>query len=132
MATTISKANIPGLLPAPRIPLMYFLPLLILAATTFILLPVHTTIAPSVELNITIKTNLSATGLPYNPGLDRIYSIKDAYYGEDFFDSWIWDAIKDPTHGRVNYVSKEDAIRLGLSYGEFSILHTYQVFTIMI
>ena len=102
---------------------MFYLPLRgVLAAATFILLPVHTAATPSVQINITVNANLSLPGLPYNPGLDQIYLIKNVYCGEDFFDSWTWEAIEDPTHGRVNYVSKEDAIRSGLSYGKSTML----------
>ena len=95
--------------------------LLVLAAATFILLPVnvHTAVTPSV---IAVNANLSLPGLPHNTGLDQIYFMKDVYCGENFFDTWTWEAIRDPTHGRVNYVSKEDAIQSGLSYGESSIL----------
>ena len=98
----------------------------VLAAATFLLLPVHVhtvvTPGPSVEIDFTVAANLSLPGLPYNTGTYQIYSIKDAYRGEDFFDRWTWEAIDDPTHGRVNYVSKKDAIKSGLSYGESSIL----------
>ena len=101
---------------------MFSFTLRVLSAATFILLPVHASVTHSFEINITVKANPSLPGLPHNSGLDQIYLIKDVYSGEDFFDSWTWEAIEDPTHGRVNYVSKEDAIRSGLSYGESSIL----------
>ena len=98
---------------------MFSLSLRVLVTATFILLPAAVT--PSVKTNTTLNANVSPLGLAHDPGLGRVYSIKDVYCGEDFFDGWIWEAIKDPTHGRVNYVSKEDAIRLGLSYGESSM-----------
>jgi len=103
---------------------MFPLPLRVFVAATFILLPIHTSATPSAKINTTVNANLSKPGTADNPTLN-FYTIKDAYSGKDFFDSWTWEAIEDPTHGRVNYLSKEESIRLGLSYGEFSALHTY-------
>ena len=46
------------------------------------------------------------------------FVLKDAYVGEDFFQSWIWETMDDPTHGRVNYVDQSYARSKNLSYGE--------------
>ncbi|KAI0256410.1 concanavalin A-like lectin/glucanase domain-containing protein [Lactifluus subvellereus] len=43
------------------------------------------------------------------------FFLKDEYIGNDFLQ-WIWETEDDPTHGRVNYVSKDDAISKGLAF----------------
>ncbi|KAF8585955.1 glycoside hydrolase family 16 protein [Ramaria rubella] len=47
---------------------------------------------------------------------DPVFVIKDTYIGQSFFDSFEFSTFDDPTHGRVNYVSKEDAIDKNLAY----------------
>ncbi|KAF8651592.1 hypothetical protein AX16_004682 [Volvariella volvacea WC 439] len=44
------------------------------------------------------------------------YTLQDSYQGDDFFNKWDFFSYPDPTHGRVNYQTKEDAIRKGLAY----------------
>ncbi|KZT66401.1 glycoside hydrolase family 16 protein [Daedalea quercina L-15889] len=44
------------------------------------------------------------------------YVLADKYVGNDFFNHWAWESIDDPTHGRVNYVSKSSAHRANLSF----------------
>jgi len=43
------------------------------------------------------------------------YSLKDTYVGADFQNNWEWEAIPDPTHGRVNYVTLAQAQALNLT-----------------
>lgn len=49
--------------------------------------------------------------------LSQAYYIQDSYVGQDFYNSWTWETLDDPTHGRVNYVDKWTAINNNLSYG---------------
>ncbi|KZT10733.1 glycoside hydrolase family 16 protein [Laetiporus sulphureus 93-53] len=44
------------------------------------------------------------------------YVLADSYVGREFFDSWTWETMNDPTNGRVNYVSKGTAMGLNLSF----------------
>ncbi|KAL4076578.1 glycoside hydrolase family 16 protein [Scleroderma yunnanense] len=43
------------------------------------------------------------------------YSLCDEIIGEGFYDKFNFEAITDPTHGRVNYVDRETAENLGLT-----------------
>ncbi|KAF7315383.1 GH16 domain-containing protein [Mycena indigotica] len=43
-----------------------------------------------------------------------VYSVKDSYLRNDFLD-WDWYSSSDPTHGRVNYVTKSTAIAENLT-----------------
>ena len=42
--------------------------------------------------------------------------------GSDFFEQFNWESENDPTHGRVNYLTLEQAQAKNLSYGSFSPL----------
>ncbi|EIW63420.1 uncharacterized protein TRAVEDRAFT_161729 [Trametes versicolor FP-101664 SS1] len=44
------------------------------------------------------------------------FSLTDEYVGRDFLQSWNWESIDDPTHGRVNYLSQTDALNGNLTY----------------
>ncbi|KAG8743423.1 hypothetical protein FRC10_012088 [Ceratobasidium sp. 414] len=44
-----------------------------------------------------------------------IWSLTDSYQGKDFFDCFTFEAIADPTHGRVNYVDMNTAIAHNLT-----------------
>jgi hypothetical protein len=44
------------------------------------------------------------------------FYLKDKWVGGDFF-SWDWETEDDPTHGRVNYVSRQEAVDKRLAYG---------------
>ena len=57
--------------------------------------------------------------LGWNPFPPICYSLQDTYVGEDFHDRWNWEAIDDPTHGRVNYVTLEEAKNLHLTEGKY-------------
>lgn len=43
------------------------------------------------------------------------YTLSDVIVGEDFYDAFNFEAIPDPTNGRVNYVDGATARRLGLT-----------------
>lgn len=48
------------------------------------------------------------------------FTLSNTWVGNDFLSSdWIWFTDPDPTNGRVNYVSQEEAIQEGLAYGAF-------------
>jgi len=49
------------------------------------------------------------------PGPPICYSLQDKYVGVDFQNRWDWEAIADPTHGRVNYVTLAQAKELQLT-----------------
>ncbi|KAH6917917.1 endo-beta-glucanase [Coprinopsis sp. MPI-PUGE-AT-0042] len=42
------------------------------------------------------------------------YYLEETHKGADFINNFMFEAIPDPTHGRVNYVDKDTAIRDGL------------------
>ncbi|TFK39843.1 glycoside hydrolase family 16 protein [Crucibulum laeve] len=44
------------------------------------------------------------------------FTFDHRYQGEDFLDKWDFFSGADPTHGLVDYQSKEDAINKGLAY----------------
>lgn len=45
-----------------------------------------------------------------------IYSLSDEVYGPGFYSFFEWEAIEDPTHGRVTYVDKPTSIHQNLTY----------------
>ncbi|KIJ49472.1 glycoside hydrolase family 16 protein [Sphaerobolus stellatus SS14] len=55
--------------------------------------------------------------IPFTRGIDIPFPfvLTDTYIGNDFFNKFEFMTIDDPTHGRVNYVSKEEAIQKGLA-----------------
>jgi hypothetical protein len=57
------------------------------------------------------------------------FCLKDQWIGEDFYQGWNWETANDPTHGRVNYVSKADAIRKNLTYGPLLLPSRVRVLT---
>jgi hypothetical protein len=44
------------------------------------------------------------------------YKLSDTVAGFDFYNFFNWEAISDPTHGRVNYVDKDTSRKLNLTY----------------
>jgi hypothetical protein len=48
------------------------------------------------------------------------YFLKDQWSGNGFFSGWDFDTEDDLTHGRVNYLSQEEAISKQLAFGEDS------------
>ena len=52
----------------------------------------------------------------------KTFRLKDEWCGEDFFEGWNWFTDDDPTHGRVNYVGKDEARSKNLTYGTFFLL----------
>ena len=42
--------------------------------------------------------------------------------GSDFFNEFNWESENDPTHGRVNYLTLEEARAKNLTYGASSFL----------
>jgi hypothetical protein len=46
-----------------------------------------------------------------------LYERKLSVVGPEFFEQFNWEARDDPTHGRVNYLSLEEAREKKLAYG---------------
>ncbi|KAF9233225.1 glycoside hydrolase family 16 protein [Melanogaster broomeanus] len=44
------------------------------------------------------------------------YTLSECIVGEGFYESFNFEAIADPTNGRVNYVDEETAVMLGLTF----------------
>jgi len=53
------------------------------------------------------------------------FYLKDQWRGEDFFLGWNWVTEDDPTHGRVNYVSEDEARSKYLAYGMFLLSSSF-------
>ncbi|KAI0779399.1 concanavalin A-like lectin/glucanase domain-containing protein [Fomes fomentarius] len=53
--------------------------------------------------------------MPARP-VSATYVLTDTYVGRDFLQSWNWQTMDDPTHGRVNYVDKDTALATNLSF----------------
>jgi hypothetical protein len=64
-------------------------------------------------------TFLTALSLSLIQCASANFYLKDKWVGGDFF-SWDWETEDDPTHGRVNYVSKDEAVYKRLAYGTVS------------
>ncbi|TFK22596.1 hypothetical protein FA15DRAFT_657432 [Coprinopsis marcescibilis] len=73
--------------------------------------------APAIFFGFIIYHSLAALSF-ITAVAGEIYQLKESFKGYDFFDSWTWETFQDPTHGRVNYVDQETAIKHGLSYVE--------------
>ncbi|KAJ7180766.1 glycoside hydrolase family 16 protein, partial [Mycena filopes] len=68
---------------------------------------------------------LVARSAPHHPDIRRhqnvsletrtTYTLKDHYTGKDFLD-WDFFSASDPTHGKVNYLTKSEAASKGLAY----------------
>ncbi|KAF9477609.1 glycoside hydrolase family 16 protein [Pholiota conissans] len=50
-----------------------------------------------------------------NTGASK-FTLTDMYTGESFLDDWDFFSGEDPTHGNVNYLTKEDAIGKALAF----------------
>jgi len=46
----------------------------------------------------------------------KTYKLTDMYKGEDFLNNWDFFEGGDPTHGRVDFLSRDDATKAGLMY----------------
>ncbi|KAI0820011.1 concanavalin A-like lectin/glucanase domain-containing protein [Trametes gibbosa] len=44
------------------------------------------------------------------------FVLTDEYIGRGFLQSWNWETLDDPTHGRVNYLSQTDSLNENLTY----------------
>lgn len=74
-------------------------------------------------------SHLSLSLLALALSLARIVNSTSTYYkrelsivGSDFFDQFNWETEADPTHGRVNYLSLDEAKAKNLTYGPSSLL----------
>ena len=50
-----------------------------------------------------------------------VYKRELSIVGSDFFEQFNWESENDPTHGRVNYLTLDQARAKNLSYGSPSI-----------
>lgn len=48
------------------------------------------------------------------------YSLTDKWVGKSFLEAFSWEAIADPTNGRVNYVSQDISLAQNLTYASDS------------
>lgn len=55
-------------------------------------------------------------------GASTTYRRKLSIVGPEFFEQFNWESRDDPTHGRVNYLSLEEARAKNLAYGSSSFL----------
>jgi hypothetical protein len=55
------------------------------------------------------------------PAVRATYKIQDTFIGKSFFDNFDFFTGDDPTHGRVNYVSMDQAKSTNLSFGELAV-----------
>lgn len=76
-----------------------------------------------------ILSHLSLASLTLALSLARIVSSASTCYkrqlsivGTGFFDQFNWETEDDPTHGRVNYLSLDEAKAKNLTYGLSSFL----------
>lgn len=61
--------------------------------------------------------------MPARP-VSATFVLTDTYVGRDFLQSWNWQTMDDPTHGRVNYVDKDTALATNLSFGKYKFTHS--------
>lgn len=52
--------------------------------------------------------------IPTARGID--YALTDNWVGSSFLNEFTWEAIPDPTNGRVNYLDQATALSLNLTY----------------
>ncbi|XP_006461842.1 hypothetical protein AGABI2DRAFT_178839 [Agaricus bisporus var. bisporus H97] len=62
------------------------------------------------------KDDTSASNTSTSSGASGPYKLDVRYTGQDFFNEWDFFTAADPTHGKVNYLSKEDAKSKKLAY----------------
>jgi len=53
------------------------------------------------------------------PAARAQFALVDEYIGYDFFNTWTWETIDDPTAGRVNYTDQAFARATNLSYATY-------------
>lgn len=82
----------------------------------------HLSFCSSLALALSLTRTVSSQFTFYTRALSVV--------GSDFFEQFNWESENDPTHGRVNYLTLEEARAKNLSYGESSIswlaLHRYR------
>jgi len=52
------------------------------------------------------------------------YTRELSIVGTDFFEEFNWESENDPTHGRVNYLTLEEARAKNLTYGSSAVAGT--------
>ncbi|KAM6493399.1 Concanavalin A-like lectin/glucanase domain containing protein [Amanita muscaria] len=80
-----------------------------LLSSTALLLNAHHLAASVLRLDTLLDT-------PINTPDAITHKLADHYTGYDFLDRFQWETGNDPTHGRVDYVSKQDALDKNLTY----------------
>ncbi|KAF8901352.1 glycoside hydrolase family 16 protein [Gymnopilus junonius] len=51
--------------------------------------------------------------------VNAVYFLRENIFGPLFYTHFVWEAIDDPTHGRVNYVDQWTSITQDLTYASF-------------
>jgi len=54
--------------------------------------------------------------LSFTPALAGLYQFSDEIVGSDFYTAFKWEAIEDPTRGRVTYVDQNDSRKQNLTF----------------
>lgn len=67
-------------------------------------------------LNIERNSSLALALLAGSALAGAVYTLDECVRGEGFYDSFNFENITDPTHGRVTYVNQTTAERLNLTY----------------
>jgi hypothetical protein len=60
--------------------------------------------------------------LAVSPVRAVFYTLTDNWVGSAFLNQFTWEAIADPTHGRVNYISQSTSLSLNLTYASATSL----------
>lgn len=63
------------------------------------------------------------------PAVRTHFVLKDKFVGDDFYSGFQFETFDDPTHGRVNYVDQDTAMKKNLTQGEYLLLLRYVVST---
>ncbi|KAG1777267.1 glycoside hydrolase family 16 protein [Suillus placidus] len=64
----------------------------------------------------TVNVSFALASLAGSALAGAVYTLNDRIVGEGFYSSFNFEAIADPTHGRVTYVDQPTAQRLNLTY----------------
>ena len=80
---------------------------------------------PSFYSSLAIALSLTRAVSSWSTCYTRELSI----VGSDFFEQFNWESENDPTHGRVNYLTLDEARAKNLSYGSSSLPQPMCLFT---
>ncbi|KAJ7923470.1 glycoside hydrolase family 16 protein [Mycena leptocephala] len=78
--------------------------------------PIISSLTNSHEKRIGISARLLTLSLTVSSVLGAVYFRTEHIVGQDFYDAFNFEAVADPTHGRVNYVDETTARRQNLTF----------------